>query len=397
MKLFISLSANSLTGGQRVAVEFDTDVWYLGTVVKETATGHRVEMDFGGAQVIKQAVRIWPVDRKARRKTSITLADVKLIKSKPQTKLKPVDKTTKKPSVHTPETPKVDPRAQPEPHAHVPRASHSEHTLAASLGSASMFEACKEGSASQIKTARIKYIKTVWHKANAKFFKSEMREPTNIKLHKETKAVRSLGYWRHTRDGSLRELSVSPRAFNSEEYVTLTLIVHEMCHQAVAEIDNVYDRTAGGHGPNWQAWMRHCGLEPNRYVGQDYLNHFRTEEERKEEARRVQNRQIALQNTTAKPLRVSELRENLPVQYYNSKSDTWFKGLLIGKHDVAGKFWCVLREPKPEWAIVPNSILHELPTDNHAQYTSDLFLHYAEVIREHKRKKLEQLRQRRKS
>jgi predicted SprT family Zn-dependent metalloprotease len=49
----------------------------------------------------------------------------------------------------------------------------------------------------------------------------------------------------------------------------LTVIVHEMCHQAVDNLDVDPDRSEGGHGANWRSWMRKCGLPPDRYAAQD--------------------------------------------------------------------------------------------------------------------------------
>ena len=53
--------------------------------------------------------------------------------------------------------------------------------------------------------------------------------------------------------------------FNSSEAFTNEILLHEMCHQAAWEIDHDTDRSQKGHGPVWQRWMVHVGLDPRRY------------------------------------------------------------------------------------------------------------------------------------
>lgn len=60
-------------------------------------------------------------------------------------------------------------------------------------------------------------------------------------------------------------LWIAEMLFNAEMPFFSEVFAHEMCHQAVATIDHVRDNSEGGHGPNWQTWMRHCGLDPRRF------------------------------------------------------------------------------------------------------------------------------------
>lgn len=59
---------------------------------------------------------------------------------------------------------------------------------------------------------------------------------------------------------------INSRVFNSEQPFVNEIILHEMCHQAVTCIDKVSESKINkGHGPRWQHWMTHVGLDPRRY------------------------------------------------------------------------------------------------------------------------------------
>lgn len=48
------------------------------------------------------------------------------------------------------------------------------------------------------------------------------------------------------------------------EFVANGIVIHN-CHQATSCLDKVNDPSEGGHGREWQAWMRKVGLDPRRF------------------------------------------------------------------------------------------------------------------------------------
>jgi hypothetical protein len=126
---------------------------------------------------------------------------------------------------------------------------------------------------------KLQFLREEWARLNKSAFKEKLTSCVIRFLKKmSTGKMRQHGHWEPGR----RVLAFNIRVFNSTRGQLEKLILHEMCHQAVTDIDKVIDRTKGGHGPNWVAWMRKVGLDPDRYVSkEDHLN-LLTEEERKE-------------------------------------------------------------------------------------------------------------------
>ncbi len=103
---------------------------------------------------------------------------------------------------------------------------------------------------------------------NDLYFGGRLPVPTVALKRDVGDSARLYGEW----DPKTKKLSVSPLIFRAELSVFLCTFVHEMAHQAVSQIDHA-DRMPDnlklrGHGTNWQTWMKHCGLEANRYVAQ---------------------------------------------------------------------------------------------------------------------------------
>lgn len=119
---------------------------------------------------------------------------------------------------------------------------------------------------------RIRFMDLLWEYFNHQHFHNEMKLPI-ISLLKDVKSssFRLRGQW----TGAKRKLEIAPRLFNAHVGFFAEIFLHEMCHQAVTEIDKSYDRTAAGHGPNWQHWMIRVGLNPRRFDPNDnstYMN-----------------------------------------------------------------------------------------------------------------------------
>lgn len=73
--------------------------------------------------------------------------------------------------------------------------------------------------------------------------------------------------------------------FNARPAFIMEVFLHEMCHQAVWNLDKSYDRSENGHGPAWQHWMTKVGLDPRRFDPTDDTEYMSTQEARQEEAK----------------------------------------------------------------------------------------------------------------
>lgn len=366
MKILISLSATSLELGTRVAVEFDKNDWSVGTVVGKTRLGYKIDFDFGEQQYIKEGIRISVVDRPRKLKRSITYAEVRALKPKRAAVQKPVVRKLVQPKPVAPE-PKaavVEPTsAAPKPEQEPKQTASSEgDRLAALVGNKAAFENVRSIAERRTQGSMLKaenYLWSVWNKANRLLFDGKLEKPILIfKKVMDARTFRGLGHW-SPRD---RKLAINPRLFNGNEATVLTTFVHEMCHQAVSEIDRTREGN-GGHGPKWESWMRKCGLTPSRYSTDDHAD-FLTEREAAEREQRIQNHKHAMETAQTRKLRPSELSPNLPAQFFDSQTNAWLKGLIVWPNDKAGKRWAFMPAPTNVFRIVPADMFHALPEDH---------------------------------
>lgn len=58
--------------------------------------------------------------------------------------------------------------------------------------------------------------------------------------------------------GITEKVLVGTLSSNNEKFFK-ALLLHEMCHQAVYQIDKDHDNTDGDHGFKWKSWMKKCG------------------------------------------------------------------------------------------------------------------------------------------
>lgn len=394
MVLISESAVKVLEVGTRVAVEFDKNDWSIGTILKATPTGYRIDFDYGEQKLIKTATtKVVAVEQKRKIKKGLTLAEVKA--------LKPVKKSAPSPSgaprvkkVSTTPTPKTADKPAPSPvkpvqkpgltidiakpavkpttgdEAQIERPDDKDEiSLEHKIGNHSYWESTKHSDA-----AKKRFLQHAWHAANKTFFDGKLVVP-NLSFLKAMKNFRGLGYWRaHTRD-----LKVSPRLFHTTQARCLQTIVHEMCHQAVSEIDKVVDRSDGGHGHNWQMWMRKCGLTPSRY-SQDDRTTFMSDKEKKE--LEVHRKAIEVKKAV-EATKVSLCPgNNKPAQFFDPTSKVWIKGLIVCPNDKAGKRWIFIDIPTySRWRIIPNNWFYELDTPEDKQkFTSFEFTDSARRI-----------------
>ncbi len=123
-------------------------------------------------------------------------------------------------------------------------------------GLTDMFAKCKEDTG-----LRIKFMYMLWRYFNQTKFDDRLTLPA-IRLMKHTNAssMRVRAYW----SPAERAIVVQPNLFNATLDVFIEIFLHEMCHEAVTEINRTVDSN-GGHGPVWASWMIKVGLNPLRY------------------------------------------------------------------------------------------------------------------------------------
>lgn len=190
-----------------------------------------------------------------------------------------------------------------------------------SVGDADAYEKACAGSDLQ----KLDYLHAVYRRANNAIFNDRMRMP-RVRFFKEQQAnsFRKRGHW-SPRD---REIAIGRRLFNASEIHVLNTFVHEMCHQAVTDIDRTIDPN-GGHGPNWIRWMKIAGIPPDRYDTTDQIEYMNEEERLKtEQVRRERERQMK-ENHRIK-VRPSSLEIGSPVQFYQPSDFKWIQGVAVG-------------------------------------------------------------------
>lgn len=146
------------------------------------------------------------------------------------------------------------------------------------LGSPQLVELYKKTQANGSFATRMDFMKRAWDYWNDHKFGGRMEPPTFGFLRDTGAKLKKRGMWRYGGDPLVRQISISPRLFNARFDVFAEIFLHEMCHQAVSEIDKTRERSNQGHGPLWAAWMRKCGLEANRYDRFDNIEYMTPQE-----------------------------------------------------------------------------------------------------------------------
>ena len=168
------------------------------------------------------------------------------------------------------------------------------------------------------RTACHDFMKKIWHYWNQHKFQNQMEEPTLGFLRDMGIQMRKRGLWRHGGINNIRELMISPRLFNARFDVFAEVFLHEMCHQAVSEIDKVRETANKGHGPLWAGWMRKVGLEPKRYDTTDNVEYM-TPQERADHEAAIKRREAAKEGLTPKKYNISSIRtQPTPILYVDS-------------------------------------------------------------------------------
>jgi hypothetical protein len=156
-----------------------------------------------------------------------------------------------------------------------------------------------------------------------------MQLPKLVLLKKQSaEAMRLRGRWWPGK----RILEVAPRLYNASMNFFVEIFLHEMCHQAVSEIDRVNETVNKGHGPYWSKWMTHVGLNPLRFDPNDNTEYMSKKE--LEQKQMVRKSELDLVPITPMP--------NTPASIM--REGRLLNGMLVGP---SGKY-----KGKPTWAFV---------------------------------------------
>ena len=210
----------------------------------------------------------------------------------------------------------------------------------------------------------IAYMRRVWTEVNKLKCDGKLQMP-NFRLTKDMGTTfRLRGVWQPR----TRTIGASPRLFKATEEIALTTIVHEIAHQCVSEIDKSQDRTQGGHGYEWVMWMRRFGLTASRYSVFDNTNYMTDGEKEHHEKIKSAKETAAKLQTMPKIHYPTDL---MAAQWFKAEDNKWHKGLIVCKHDQAGKRWAFTEATySTSYAIVPSAWFHEVSPEERTELSA---------------------------
>lgn len=137
---------------------------------------------------------------------------------------------------------------------------------------------------------RLTFTKDLWTHFNYTKFSARMKMP---KI--EVAAAPSFGFPRGLKSArgihhggnnyTPGIIFIADFLFNGREAFFYEILLHEMCHQAVWELDHYRSTSAAdGHGKKWASWMTHVGLDPRRFDPTDGAEYQDTPTRAREEA-----------------------------------------------------------------------------------------------------------------
>lgn len=228
---------------------------------------------------------------------------------------------------------------------------------------------------------RLKFNAKLWHYLNTNKFSGRMTAPS-FRLLKNVKAssFRMRGCWYPVK----RSLEIAPRLYNAHQNFFVEVFLHEMCHQAVSEIDKVHDRAEGGHGPHWKAWMRKVGLNPSRFDPNDnstYMNDQELTKHNELKDRVEKSKQL---------LKESNLKRNFYPRPLTPATVLWnghiMNGLLVCPTVKSKEKWAFLDEDNPStssFPIVLNSAIYEYAGGKRDKVEGDAMMTKGKLLMDH--------------
>jgi hypothetical protein len=358
MKLLISLAAPAtFKKDDRVVVKIKKDEWYTGTV---KSFGKKLRIAFDDGEV----VTVDPEDFKL----------VKLLIKNKKTKKHLTNEEakalyTKTIQVLRPKPTKVAKTTRAEPEKVLPKHVGIDPTRKGKQIPEDLYLKCGNAAAftkTNTKSGRLYYLHLAYNKANQTIFDNRLNIPT-IYLMKtqKTSSFRGRGIWKPVK----RQLGISPRLFNAGEAHVLNTLVHEMCHQAVIELDKYYGREEGGHGRHWRAWMAKTGIPVSRYDMTDFTEYM-TDDEKKTHTDRV----TAVKNAKEGKTEIIWMHKGKPAMFFDPRTKAWEKGVIVGP--TRGKLAFIKDPSKSSWTLLPNKgkgWLYEMPDEERPKYETQVW------------------------
>ena len=172
-------------------------------------------------------------------------------------------------------------------------------------------------------------------------------------------------------DSSYLVIALSPKLLRNQK-VHDNVLLHEMCHQAVYQIDGYPDE---GHGHYWMQWMRKCGLPPNQYMTNEELEMLKTPLEKSIEEKEKK------ENATKQNLYYHEFKTKMPCQIFYK--DQWIKGLLVNP---SGKNRWVFAYSNGA-LTVPNNDFKQVPENEKSEIINRFENEYNRWMREAEKRK----------
>ena len=223
------------------------------------------------------------------------------------------------------------------------------------------------------------YAKEKWLFYNKKYFTGKLKWG-GVYAQKNTSAtkLRRLGAYFPYQN----YITLHPRLVNAGEKEFIATLLHEMCHQAVHQIDKPsgkYDI----HGPLWIKWMKRCKLPTNAIDTNPSISYMDTKEKKLYIANK-EKKEKELKNAVSNDIKIKFPHENQPAKYYSPNDNVWYKGLIVCPHDKAGKRWVFITNTVgTSFRMVPNDWFFELSSIEIKEYTKSNWLNKAKLIKNH--------------
>jgi len=193
------------------------------------------------------------------------------------------------------------------------------------------------------------WLVKAWEWYNKKYCGGILK-PIRIRLQRNTSRAKALGQY-----GRLY-ISLHPRIFTVGVDLVLHVLKHEMCHQAVWEIDHVREKEGSNHGPTFFKWAAKFGVK-GRYadIGDEELEVMHPE-------RAILKKVREEKAVEEKPLDPWKARPETQAKFLNPKDHSWIKGVLIRPID-RGRWWLETNGYNGTWRVNISSMFELKPEE----------------------------------
>lgn len=237
----------------------------------------------------------------------------------------------------------------------------------------------------------IEYVRTAMRKMNKYLFNDALNlQNVEYSFSPKYAVENAYAYWNF----EIRGYWFSPNSFSIfKELGFLAVVLHEMCHQAVSDLDKIPFSFETVHGKEWKAWMRRVGL-PVHPTSVEY--HFEKEyaaiqfAHRREARQRQKAIREDLREYTEKvnlvkgrrvQLKVTPKMKDVPVQVYDPNLKKWAPALIAGIFDKSMFLVTSPRKKKLVAVHITNPVF-VLPQKEANKITTDIWLKKAEAVRQ---------------